>query len=46
MGRPDLLVSGRRAVSWRQRLAMGSPVTGQPVLPAGIRQDKGVKEPR
>ena len=30
----------------RQRLATGSPVTEQPVLPAGTLQDEGVKEPR
>ena len=40
MARLDLLVS------WRQRLATGSPLTERPMLPAGTRQDKGIKEPR
>jgi hypothetical protein len=44
MARPDLLVSAARAVSW-QRPATASSVTEQPVLPAGTRQGKGIKEP-
>ena len=30
----------------RDLLATGSPVTEQPVLPAGTKQETGIKEPR
>jgi hypothetical protein len=46
MARPDLLVSAARAVSWRQRLATDSPVTGQMAAARREQQDTGIKEPR